>query len=337
MPRFILLIFTSLSLLGIVACQTPETLEPETGQPIVWQTEAADLNLPEGYTAVQLPLTFDRPTQFLIQENQLWVAQLAGRENEQQGEIIRVDLETGAKTIIAQGLDKPTGIALVDQTVWVATRDALLRIDTNASDPQPEGVLEGLPNNGRSNGTLTVMPSGEILYETSGNKKDSDSGKLWAIDAQTLAVREMATGFKGVYAHVVDDNGRVWLTEIADGSLDGVPYPDEVNLLKEGGNYGWPTCYGRDLQGTDCQNTEPALTIFGAGSTPTSIAVSPFEPDTLLVALWVFGEIVAVDMNTGEKRPFLSDLNNPQHLFHTDGALWFSDYATGKIYRISQE
>ncbi|MCU0678937.1 MAG: PQQ-dependent sugar dehydrogenase [Planctomycetes bacterium] len=39
------------------------------------------------------------------------------------------------------------------------------------------------------------------------------------------------------------DNGRDWLG-------DDLP-PDEINLIKAGGNYGWPVCYGQNVHDTD--------------------------------------------------------------------------------------
>lgn len=111
-----------------------------------------------------------------------------------------------------------------------------------------------------------------------------------------------------------------------------------------GADYGWPRCYGRDLAGPDCSNVRPATAVFPIHSTPTSVAVSPFAPDTLLVALWVEGEVVRVpityvgDNAAGDPEPFLSGVDRPQHLLVApDGALWVSDYAGGYIYRIQQQ
>ena len=265
-----LITFSFCLYLANCAAANPTPLEPE---PLL--LDPIQLDLPAGFTADIVPHTFNRPTQFLLEENHLWVAQLAGKENDAQGEVIQIDLITGEQTVIAQGLDKPTGLAVIGATVWIATRDAILRVKTDQPDSAPVTILDQLPTNGRSNGTLTPLPSGELLYETSGNRRDADSGKLWALDPQTLATREVAHGLKGAYAHTVEADGRIWFTEIVDGSLNGVPYPDEVNLLVDGGNYGWPACYGRELTGTDCANVIPALTTFPAGSTPTGIAISP--------------------------------------------------------------
>ena len=156
-----------------------------------------------------------------------------------------------------------------------------------------------------------------------------------------LTSTELASGLKGAYAHVVDGNGRIWFTEIADGQVDGVTLPDELNLLEVGADFGWPDCYGRELAGPNCDNVRPAVTIFDPQSTPTSVAISPFAPDTLLVALWVTGEVIQLpvtfteDNAIGEPDPFLSGINRPQHLqTQADGSVWVSDYDTGKIYRI---
>ena len=104
------------------------------------------------------------------------MAQLNGGENDQQGQVIRVNLNDGREVVLADQLDKPTGIAVLNNELWIATRDALLH-RTLEDGAELETVLEGLPNNGRSNGTLTVTPDNKILYETSGNKRDSKFGQ----------------------------------------------------------------------------------------------------------------------------------------------------------------
>ena len=139
-----------------------------------------------------------------------------------------------------------------------------------------EVLLTELPNNGRSNGTLTVTPAGTLLYETSGTRRDSSSGRLWEYDPQNGKSTVLATGLKNAYAHVYDDLGRLWITEIADGSLGDVPFPGEINLIRPGADFGWPRCYGRELAGNDCTGVRAAVTVLPNNSTPTGIALSPF-------------------------------------------------------------
>jgi glucose/arabinose dehydrogenase len=305
--------------------------------------ETTDLILPEGFVGERLPYQFQSPTQFTVQGNYLYVAQLNGGESDKQGQVLRIDLDDGKQQILIDKLDKPTGLAVLGNMLWIATRDAILRTNLTAESAL-ETILENLPNNGRSNGTLTVTPQNTLLYETSGNKRDDDSGKLWELDPETLTVQELASGLKGAYAHAVDADGRIWLTEIADGQVDGATLPDELNLLLPGADFGWPRCYGRELAGPDCANVRPAVATFPLHSTPTSVVVSPFDADTLLVALWLSGEVVQLPITyTGvnaesEPEQFLSGVSRPQHLLvRPDGSLWVSDYATGYIYRIWQE
>ena len=333
--RRVPVVLLALLLLGGCAPSGDPTADAATAAP------GAGLTLPDGLQAAALPYTFDRPTQFLVQDNVLWVAQLSGGENESRGTVVAVDLATGRERLVAEGLDKPTGIALVDDMLWIATRDAILRLPADGSTP-PTVVVANLPNNGRSNGTLTPLGNGQLLYETSGNSRDADSGKLWQLDTRSGLSTALATGLKGGYAHAIDGAGRVWLTEIADGTIGGETAPDELNLLAPDADFGWPRCYGRELAGPDCSGVRPAVTVFDTHATPTSVALSPFVGDTLLVALWQAGTVVAVpvtyagDNAVGDPQPFLSGLRNPQHLFVTeDGALLVSDFAGGRIYRIA--
>jgi glucose/arabinose dehydrogenase len=302
----------------------------------------AGLTLPAGFTGERLPYQFQNPTQFTVQGEYLYVAQLNGGENERLGQIIGINLNDGSRSILADGLDKPTGLAVLDNVLWIATRDAVLRLRLDGVSSL-ETILEDLPNNGRSNGTLTVTNRGTLLYETSGNRRDADSGKLWELDPETLETQVVASGLKGAYAHAVTADGRIWLTEIADGQVNGVTLPDELNLLLPGADFGWPRCYGRELAGPDCTDVRPAVATFAPHSTPTSVVVSPFATDTLLVALWLRGEVVQLpithvgDNAVSEPEPFLSGFNKPQHLLiQPDGSLWVSDFADGRIYRIWQ-
>lgn len=314
-------------LLLLIACSQQEEVLP---------SEPTDIDAPQGFTVRRLVEGLRGPTQFQLVADDLWVAQINGGENRVQGQIVVVDLVSGTQRIFWEGLDKPTGLAVTEEWVWVATRDQLLRRPREGGG-DVEVVLNDMPNNGRSNGTLTLTTQNQLIYETSGNRRSADSGKLWAIDIDSLAVTELATGLKGGYAHVEDDMGRIWLTEIADGSVGGVTLPDELNLLVEGADFGWPRCYGRELAGPDCDGVRPAVAVFPAQATPTSVALSPFDEDRLFVTLWVSGEVVEIiltpdgDNAIGEVRSFLSELGNPQHLVATQDQLLIGVFNTGEI------
>lgn len=321
--------------------------------------DLAQPTLPPGYQAELVATGLDGPTQMLIgPDGWLWLAQLAGPEDAGHGQVISLSMETGERRTLLEGLFKPTGLAVLDGGLWIASGPDLLRAPLMGGGVgAAETVLVDLPFNGRSNGTLTVTPSGRLLYETSGrregNRAVEGSAILWEFNPiDPTHPRPIATGLKGAYAHVFDADGRLWTTEIGNDPVNGKPPPDELNLVAEGADFGWPQCYG-DRQpafnyGGDeqkCRVTRAPVALFPAGSTPTSVVVSPWEEDTLLVALWApSGQgVVRVrftvegDNAAGQVEPFVSGMEHPQHLLVLeDGSLLMSDFGTGTIYRISR-
>ncbi len=80
---------------------------------------------------------------------------------------------------------------------------------------------------------------------------------------------------------------RVWVTEMGRDLLgDDLP-PDEINIIDEGGNYGWPFCYGKNVHDGDfdpkvthfCREpaTVPSSIDIPAHSAPLGLAFFPDE------------------------------------------------------------
>ena len=319
----------------------------------------ADLGLPPGFRADLVVEGLNGPTQMIAgPDGRLWVAQLNGGENARLGQVLSLSPETGKGNILLDLLFKPTGIAAHKGTLWIAAgRDLLAApIGADGSAGPPEPVLTDLPYNGRSNGTLTVTPHGEIIYETSGSRQGNEaapgSGRLWALTPQDPAnPRVLATGLKGAYGHAIDAEGRIWTTEIGDDLIDDGAPPDELNLVVTGADFGWPQCAGNGepvqrYGGTAerCAQSRAPVALFAPNATPTSVAVAPWDASVLLVALWNRDEVVQVQLTpdgdnaTGAVTPFLTGLRNPQHLLAwRDGSLLVSDFATGTIFRITKE
>ena len=113
--------------LSMTACSVPVTTALPPAAPADATGDELNLALPSGYRAELLVDGLVGPTQMIFSPNgQLWVAQLAGGENANRGEVVAVDLATGVQTTLLIGLDKPTGLALLDGALWIATRRDLL-------------------------------------------------------------------------------------------------------------------------------------------------------------------------------------------------------------------
>lgn len=310
---------------------------------------AQSLALPDGYRAERIVTGLRSPTQMTFgPDGRLWVAQLAGGENAGTGQVVAVDITTGDQEVLLRDLFKPTGLAVTETDLWALAGNRLLRAPLmGAGVGEAEPVLRDLPNNGRSLGTLTLTPDGALLFETSGaltpNGPQPGSGTLWSLDLDDLEPEPLATGLKGAYAHAFAADGTLYATELGDDPMDGSPPPDELNAIVPGADYGWPRCYGRQLPaenngGTaaECAETEAPLALFARGATPTSVAVSPFAPGELFVALWTPSRVVTVDAETGEVTPFLAGVLFPQHLLIEGDALLVSGFAEGVVYRIEK-
>lgn len=322
--------------------------------------ETAGLILPPGYEARVVASGLQQPTQMILgPDGELWVAQLAGDENAGQGQVVAISLTSGEQRVLLDGLLKPTGLAVLADALWLAAGRDLLRtpLDPNGEIGPVETILTDLPFNGRSEGTLTVSPTGRLIFETSGQRRGTQavegSARLWELDpADPTNPRPIATGLKNAYAHTFDATGRLWLTDIHDDPVNDEAPPDELNLWLEGADFGWPGCFGLqqaalnyDGSEENCRTTRAPVALFPPHSTPTSVVVSPWAENTLLVALWgppsttivQVSFTLAGDNAMGQVEPFLSGLQNPQHLLvMPDGSLLASDFRAGVVYRISR-
>lgn len=327
--------------------------------------QQAGLTLPAGYSATVVIEGLSGPTQMILgPDKRLWVAQLNGAENAGQGQVVAFALpESRARTPVSQGevlvsgLLKPVGIAVLADQLWIAAQNNLQRapVQRDGTVGPVETVIADLPYNGRSLGTLTVSPQGRLIYETSGarqgNRAAPNSAMLWELDPATpTQPQPLARGLKNAYAHVFDASGRLWLTDIGDDPVNGQPPPDELNLWAPAADFGWPACYGQQAVASNyggtaehCRTTRPAVATFPPQSTPTSIVVSPWEENTLLVALWLNQVVLRVpftltgDNASGTPEPLITALRNPQHLLVLpDQSLLVSDFGAGKIYRIER-
>ena len=274
-------------------------------------------------------------------DGRLLVAQLNGPEGEPVGQVLEVDVDSGERRVLLEGLETPTGVLWLDGRLWVMERRSLSSAEWDGDgDPGPKQVvLDDLPFNGRSEGTLTALPDGRILYETSGSLNPrgvlEGSGVLWAMDPSTGESQPVATGLKNAYAHAVRADGSVLVTEIGDNISD--PPPDELHLFDGAGDGaapdgGWPDCPPPEA----CPGVSGPVATFPEGDTPTGVAA---VGDRAVVALFVAGSLVEVELagwapgdGPVATTAVLEGLDGPHTVLSRDGdELWVSEHGAGRV------
>jgi glucose/arabinose dehydrogenase len=286
---------------------------------------------------------FNGPTQIADgPDGLLLVAQLNGEENAATGQVVVFDPKTKAKRVLLTALEKPTGVLWQEGILWVMIRRGLVRVRWNKDDTTAgpvETVLDNLPFNGRSEGTLTAVDGGRFLYETTGtligDTPEPGSGSLWLFDPRTETSTPVATGAKNAYAHAVLPDGRIVVTEIGDNVEN--PPVEEINImpLSPSADLGWPRCAGHQ----DCAAVIRPTALFPKSSTPTGVAV---KGNDIFVTLFVTGQLMRIPLGTWTTgQPPLppievaAGLKGPHTvLARPDGTLWISEHLANRIVSI---
>lgn len=162
------------------------------------------------------------------------------------------------QTVFAEDLNAPYGLALIDDALYVANQDALVRFDyeegqTQASGP-PETVTE-LPSviNHHWTKAMTASEDGQYLYVGIGSNSnigerglelEEDRAVVWQINAETGAHKLYATGLRNPTALTIQpETGELWAVVNERDELGPNLVPDYLTSVQEGGFYGWPYSY----------------------------------------------------------------------------------------------
>jgi len=162
------------------------------------------------------------------------------------------------QTTFADDLNAPYGLALVDNNLYVANQDALVRFDyeegqTQASEP-PE-VITQLPAEINHHWTkaMTASADGQFLYVGIGSNSnitergmeaEVNRAEIWQIDPNTGMHRPYATGLRNPTAMAIQPGTeQLWTVVNERDELGPDLVPDYLTTVQEGGFYGWPFSY----------------------------------------------------------------------------------------------
>lgn len=162
------------------------------------------------------------------------------------------------KTVFADNLNAPYGLALVGGHLYVANQDALVRFDyregqTRASGPPVTVTLLPSEINHHWTKALTAGADGRLLYVGIGSNSnitergmaaEADRAMVWQVDAQTGAHKPYATGLRNPTALAIQPgSGQLWAVVNERDEFGPNLVPDYLTGVREGGFYGWPYSY----------------------------------------------------------------------------------------------
>jgi glucose/arabinose dehydrogenase len=167
------------------------------------------------------------------------------------------------RTVFADNLDAPYGLALVAGQLYVANQDALVRFSYRDGQTRAEGPpikVTDLPSaiNHHWTKSLAASPDGRFLYVGIGSNSnitergmpaEVDRAMVWQVDAATGAHRPYASGLRNPTALAIQPgSGRLWAVVNERDELGPNLVPDYLTSVREGGFYGWPYSYwGRNV------------------------------------------------------------------------------------------
>lgn len=270
--------------------------------------DSAPLIVPQGFKATIFArgvegarvMTFDpKGTMLVSQTSAGKVVALPNRDT---------DLKADRIVTVLEGLKQPHGMLVLcpytgnesaDQdacVLYVAETGALksYAYDADTYTATYKETIATFPTGpGHFTRTLMQHPDGRLLVSvgSSCNVCEETSplrATVQVIDLATNAMTTFASGLRNtVFMATHPVTGEVWGSDHGRDLLGDDTPPDEINILRAGGNYGWPICYGQNVHDTDfdtkqyiqdpCTGKAPAHIEIPAHSAVLGIAFVPEE------------------------------------------------------------
>jgi len=295
-----------------------------------------------------------------------------------QGEVIAFKTKNNKvdeRKIFISNLKNPHGLAYYQDWIYIAEEDRVIRVKDvnkdNVADIETLEELTKLPAG--SHWTRTIKIFDNSLFISIGSvcnvcfEKDEKRATIQKCELDGNNCKTFASGLRNS-VDFLKYNGKIYASENSRDMLGNNIPPDEINIIEEGKNYGWPLCYGKQIHDSEfdkniyirnpCEDTEPSFIDLPAHVAPLGLEVYqgtkfPEEyKNKLFVAYhgsWdsddpVGYKLVYIDLNTKETKDFatgflsaLTVKGRPVGIINFNNDLLVTDDNAGKIYRIYYE
>lgn len=179
------------------------------------------------------------------------------------------------RSVLLENLMSPFGMALVDDTLYVANADAVLQFPYAAGDLRidAEGIhvvdLPGGPINHHWTKNLIASTDGHKLYAAVGSNSnvaergmdaERDRAAILEVDLDTQSYRVFASGLRNPVGMAWERNsGMLWTVVNERDELGSDLVPDYLTSVQDGDFYGWPYSYYGQTVDTRVKPPKPDL------------------------------------------------------------------------------
>lgn len=300
-----------------------------------------------------------RPTAFAVDaRGRLWATSGAGVSTPQDG-VWLVSGKGARPRQVVRGVPTPLGLTWFSGELYVAERGRVRAYGGYGGGrfSRTRTVVSGLPVGLHQNAGITAGPDGRI-YLGIGSPCDAcrPPNRLSATVVSFLPdgsdLRVMARGLRYAYGLAFfPGTSDLFATENGRDTLGLNAPPEELNLIREGKDYGYPNCWGQG--GAVCSGKEPALVKLAPHASPDGLTFitdqwggkyansafiaqfgSSFTPPT-------GGNVVRVALTptgttyTGRSSVFAAGFKTPLAITTgTDASLLVGDFSRDTVYRL---
>jgi glucose/arabinose dehydrogenase len=215
---------------------------------------------------------------------------------------VKADGTAETKTVFAQDLNSPFGMALAGNDLYIANADALWRFPYKTGDTTLAGrgvKVMDLPAGINHHWTKNVAasPDGKKLYVTVGSNSnvaehgmDIEEGRaaIWEFDIASGKGRIFASGLRNPNGLAFQPQTKALWTAVNErDELGNDLVPDYMTAVKDGAFYGWPYSYYGQHVDTRVKPQKPDLVAkaivpdYALGAHTASLGLAFYDGDLL--------------------------------------------------------